>query len=36
MAKIKKTKDLAPKDSSRTKGGRISLNANITLVRRAE
>ena len=36
MAKIKKTRGLAPKDSSRTKGGRISLNANITLVRRAD
>ena len=31
--KVKKTKDLAPKSSSKIKGGKLASNENLTLVR---
>jgi hypothetical protein len=31
--KVKKTKDLAPKGTSKVKGGRLATNENLTLVR---
>ena len=33
--KVKKTKDLAPKNTGKVKGGRLATNENLTLVRAA-